>query len=133
MENEFEDIIYGDSIDLEKEDVEYEGDTERDDILLEFLTAPYEGLMDKIRNHVSVEKTDTKQTFLIMKYKDTEDAWELGYINMGLEFWKMVEDIFINYKPKFYRVKEESLKELNKIDFIKTVKFEGSELDGYVE
>src|SRR5699024_12372695 len=97
------------------------------------VTVQYKSKENKISNNVSVEKTHTKQTYLIMKYKDTEDAWELGYINMGLEFWKMVENIFINYKPKFYRVKEESLKELSKIDFIKTVKYEGSDLDGYVE
>lgn len=133
MEKEFEDILYGDKIDLEKEDVEYEKDAERNDMLLEFITAPYEGLMDKLRTYVSEEKVGEKTTFLLMKYKDTEEAWELGYIDMGLEFWKMIENIFMNYKPRFYEIKGDYLKEINKIDYIKTVKFEGSVLDGYVE
>jgi len=130
---EIEQIIYGETVDLEKEDKEYEVNEKREDILLEFLTAPYDGLMDKIRNHISEEKTEGQREMLFMRYRDTGDSWELGYINMGLDFWKMIESVFINYKPMFYKIEGDELKELEKIDYVGTLKLKGSELDGFVE
>lgn len=130
---DFEDTLYGETIDLEKDDVDYEKEEDRNDILLEFTTAPYENLMERIRTEVSSEKTETRKDYLIMRFKDTEDAWELGYVNMGLDFWKMIEDVFMNYDPVFYEVEDEHLKLLSKLDFVKFVKLGGSELDGFIE
>src|SRR5699024_8242433 len=130
---DFEDTLYGETIDLEKDDVDYEKEEDRNDILLEFTTAPYENLMARIRTEVSSEKTETRKDYLIMRFKDTEDAWELGYVNMGLDFWKMIEDVFMNYDPVFYEVEDEHLKLLSKLDFVKFVKLGGSELDGFIE
>src|SRR5699024_3188572 len=93
---EFEQIIYGDTVDLEKEEKEYKKSEKHDDILLEFLTAPYDNLMDRIRNYISEEKKDGRKERLYMRYRDTGDSWELGYIDMGLEFWKTIENVFIN-------------------------------------
>lgn len=132
-EEEFKEVLYGETIDLSKEEKDFKKKEEREDVLLEFKTAPYEGLMDKIRNEISIDEVGDKGTMLYMKYRDTGDTWELGYINMGLDFWKMVESVFINYKPKFYRVEEDGLVELNKIMYISTVKLKGSELDEFVE
>jgi len=130
---EFEQIIYGDTVDLEKEEKEYKKSEKHDDILLEFLTAPYDNLMDRIRNYISEEKKDGRKERLYMRYRDTGDSWELGYIDMGLEFWKTIENVFINYKPKFYKIEGDALRELEKLEYVGTVKLKGSELDEFVE
>lgn len=127
---DFKDILYGDDIDLSKEDVDYK--YEEDNILLMLNSAPYEGLMDKIRNIVDAERTEDKQTILYIGYENV-GTWELGYVDMGLDLWRVVEGIFINYKPVFYTIEEDGLKTVNKLDYIHTVKLQGSELDGFIE
>lgn len=131
-QKEFEDVIFADKIVLTKEEEKYEK-KETESILITFLTAPYSSLLDRLRKKINPEKTDNHDTLLYMRYKDSEDTWELGYVSMSLDLWKFIEDIFYNYKPSLFYIREDKLVKANKIDFIHTGSFEGSEQDGFIE
>jgi|SRR5690625_203383 len=129
----FEELIYADKIKLTKDEKEFNEQGQDDRVLIVFHTAPYESLLDKLRKQISTDKKENMDTLLYMRYKDTGDTWELGYISMTLDFWKGIEDIFYNYSPTFYSIGEDKLSKLQKLDYIHTGVFKGSELDGFIE
>lgn len=129
----FEDLIYADKIKLKKDTEQYEQTQGEDEVLLRFHSAPYESLLDKLRKQVYSEKQEHTETHLFLRFKDTGDTWDLGYIHMTLDFWKEIEDIFYNYEPTFFKIGEDKLKRLGKVDYIHTASLKGSELDGFIE
>lgn len=132
-QKKFEEIIFSDKVTLKNEEKQFNSEEDGDRVLLEFTTPPYELLMDKIRKLVDLEQTETKNTLLYLKYKDSGDTWELGYIELDLNFWKFLDDIFTNYNPTLYKIHADRLEKLSKLDYIGTVKFGGSALDGFIE
>lgn len=130
---DFDDILFSEQIEFKKKDVKYEEGGELRHVLVEFSRAPFDILIAKMKDKISTEQTESKPDKLYIRYVDTGDSWELGYIKMDLKYWKYIEDIFYNYKPSFYLIKGETLKRLEKGDLLKDEKFFGGDLDVYIE
>lgn len=130
---DFEGILFSEQVEFKKKDVEYKGTGEVRHVLIEFNRAPFDILIAKMKDKISDVQTEGKPDKLFIRYQDTGDSWELGYIKMNLKYWKYIEDIFYNYKPKFYLIREEKLEVLEKGDLLKDEKFFGGDLDVYIE
>ena len=130
---DFEDIIFGEQIEFRKKEKEFESDSEQNEVLIEFINTPYNILVEKLKAKISSEQTGDFPDVLYVRYKDSGDSWEIGYVNLDLKFWKYVEDIFYNYKPEFYYIAGDNLVPIEKGDLLRGEKFFGGELDGYIE
>lgn len=134
-QEEYKKIITGDKLDLDNPEKTYQPKKkdEEQDILITFSRTPYDVLLDKLRNKIHIEKQEHTETTLFLRFLDTGETWELGYIHMTLDFWRFIDGSFVDLKPKMFKVKEDKLVPLKKLDYIHTGEFRGSELDVYVE
>lgn len=131
--DEFEAILYADVIDFSKKDTQYGENITNGGILVEFIRTPYEILIEKMKGKVHEQESEEAPDKLYIRYKDTGESWELGYVKMSLSFWKFLDAVFYNFKPSFYRIRGDKLVVIKKGDLLLGEKFLGSELDAYIE